>query len=184
MAISLNFGRSREISLNRAPLPQIRPGADPRTAGDFQDSVDIFLHNRPQNHGVRNSTTPSQISGDFAEFRQTARNSPRIAPLYRRSGRRAGSRTAENSQDSVEIFLRNRPQNRGVRNSAISAQVRGGFAEFRHIARNSPESRPCTADPAGRRIREPPEIFRIPLRYFYTIDHRITGCEIRPFQPK
>ena len=94
--------------------------ADPRTAGNFLDFLKIFLHNRPQIHGVGGDyALSSQVSGDFSEFRQIERDFPESRPLYQRTGRAADPRTAENFQDSVEIFLHNRPQIRGVRNSTL-----------------------------------------------------------------
>ena len=68
----------------------------------------------------------------------------------------ADPRTAGILQDSLEILLRNRPQNREVRNPSLSAQVSGNFTEFRQIGRNFPESRPIAEAPAGRGVREPP----------------------------
>ena len=125
----------------------------------------IFLLNRPQNHGVRNPTTPSQISCDFAEFRQIERNFPESRP-YRRAGRMADPRTAEISHDCLQILLLNRPQNHGVENSTLAAQISGDFAEFRQIGRNFPESIPFAAEPTGWRIREPPQFPRIPWGEF------------------
>ena len=74
----------------------------------------------------------------------------------------ADPRTAEIFKDFAKIFLRDRPQNRGARNSTLSAQLSGDFAEFRQIGRNFPESRPFTAEPAEWRILEPPKFPRIP----------------------
>ena len=58
------------------------------------------------------------------------------------------------------------------------------FAEFRQIRRNSPESRPCAAEPAGRRIRWSPKFLRAPWRYFYAMDRGIIWCEAPPCQTK
>ena len=96
----------------------------------------------------------------------------------------AGPRTAGIFQDSMQIFLRNRPQIHGVRNPTLPTQVSGDFAEFRQIWRNLPESRSFTAEPAGQRVREQPKFFRIPCRYFYTIGHRFMGRLIPLFPPK
>ena len=48
--------------------------ADPRTTEILQDPLEIFLHNRPQIHGVGNSTLSAQVSGDFAEILPTGLN--------------------------------------------------------------------------------------------------------------
>ena len=69
-------------------------------------------------------------------------------------------RTAEIFQDFAKIFLRDRPQNHGVRKSALPSQVSGDSAEFRQVGRNFPESRPFAAEPGEWRIREPPKISR------------------------
>ena len=57
----------------------------------------------------------------------------------------AGQRTSDIFQDSVRIFLQNRPVNQEVRNSDISARVSGDFAEFRQTWRIVAESRPFSA---------------------------------------
>ena len=44
-----------------------------------------------------------------------------------------------------------------VRNSALSPRVSGDIVELRPIGRDSAESSPFAASPAGRRIREPPK---------------------------
>ena len=72
----------------------------------------------------------------------------------------ADPRVSEIFHDSMKILLRNRPQNHGAQNSALSAQASGNFAEFRQIDLDPPESRPFTAEPAGWWIREPPGIYR------------------------
>ena len=84
----------------------------------------------------------------------------------------------------MEIFPHNRPRNHGVRNTNLPDQISGDFAEFRQIGRDSSESRPFTAEAAGRRVREPPEFLRTPRRHFYKIDHGIIACDIPPFRPK
>ena len=78
----------RGISPDRSEFSRIAPlysrtgrVADPRTADFFLASVEIFLHNRPQSHGVRNPALSSQVSGDFAEFWQGCRNSPGSLPF-------------------------------------------------------------------------------------------------------
>ena len=121
----------------------------------------ILLHNRPQIHGEGNSVLSAQVSGDFAEFRQIWWDFPESRPFTAEPAD-GGAANSRNFQDSVEIFLHDRPQIHGVRNSALPAQVRGGFAGFRQIWRNPPESRPFTAEPAGWPVREPPQLFRIP----------------------
>ena len=95
----------------------------------------------------------------------------------------ADPRTAEIRQDFLNILLLSRPQNHGARNSTLSAQVSGDFAEFRQIRRNFPESTPFTSEPAGRWIREPPQLPRIPWGDFYTIDREIMGFGTPSFHP-
>ena len=73
-----------------------------------------------------------------------------------------GPRTADIFQHLMEIFLHNRPQNHEARNSAPSSQLSGVGGNFRQIGRNVAESRPCDAQPAGRRIRERPSFSGVP----------------------
>ena len=170
-----NFGGSGGISLNRAPSPQSRldgGSADRRIFSGFRG--DISTRQAAKSRGVKfHPFSPSNwrfrgISEDRVEFTWAAL-------LYRKTGRMAGPRPAGIFQDFLEIFLHGRPQNHGVPNSTLSAQVSGDFSEFRQVGRNSPEPRPFTAEPAGWRIRGPPEFPRAPWSYFYTIGRRFTG---------
>ena len=72
-----------------------------------------------------------------------------------------------------------------MRNPALSPQVSGYFAEFRHVGRDFPESRPFTEEPAGWRGRGPPNsLLLIPWRYFHTVGHGIVGgARSHPFCP-
>ena len=115
VAISLNFGRYGGIPLNRAPSPQNRPMAGPRTAEIFQDSMDIFLHDRPQIHGLRNSALPAQVSVDFAESRQIWRNPPlnrAPTPQNRPDGRSANRRDFSGFRE--DISTQSATDSRGV----------------------------------------------------------------------
>ena len=64
-----NFPESRLVTAEPA-------GWRARGPPDFSGLRGDILHNRPQIHGVWNSATPAQVSGDFAEFRQIWRNFP------------------------------------------------------------------------------------------------------------
>ena len=134
--VSGDFAEFRQI---RRDFHESRPftaepaGRRVREPRNFQYPMKIFLHNRPQIRGVRNSTPPSHLSGDFAEFRQIWRNFHESRPF---TAEPAG--WGPNFQDSMKIFLHNRTQIRGVRNSTLPAKVSGDFAEFRKIWRKSP----------------------------------------------
>ena len=85
-----------------------------------------MLHSRPKIHAAQCPAVSSQVSGDFAEFRPIWWELPRT-PFYRRTVRAVVPRSA----DFSAFPENNRPLIRAVRNSALSAQVSGGFPGLR-----------------------------------------------------
>ena len=158
--------------------------ADPRPAEIPHDIVKIFLQNRPQNHGVWNPTLPSQVIGDFAEFRQIEWHFHESRPFDAEPTEWGAREPPKIPNGSAEILPRSLPRNHGGAKSHPFSPIKRKFAEFRQAGRNSHESRNFTADTAGRRAREPPKFPMIPWRYFYANDQRITGRAIPTFRPK
>ena len=99
-----------------------------------------ILHYRPQIHEVLNSAQSPQVSGDFAEFLPIGRNSPEPLSSAVELARRAVADPPMFFQDFLTT-LHNRPLIHEVRNSGISPQVGGEFAEILPTGRNSATTR-------------------------------------------
>ena len=182
MAFSLKFGRSGGTCPNRAPRPLYPPKGGSANHRHFSGFREEILDNRPQVREARNSAVSRQVSGDFAEFRPIGWEFPpnRAPPPQNRPD--GGSSRRRDFQDFLEI-LRNRPQIKKVRNSALSPQLGGDFDEFRPIGRNSHGSRPFAVVPTGRRAREPPTFFSIVCIYRRQSTADPRGATFRPISP-
>ena len=126
----VEFRNARRIALNRAPSPRTRLDGGAANRRFFRNQWGDFTRTAKGSRGVdpHPPFLPSKcrfrrISADLAECTW-------VAPPRRGTGRSAFPRTARIFQESGKIFLHDRPQIHGLRNSTIPAQLRGVSLNF------------------------------------------------------